>query len=72
MPDVHPPQPWPTGSATAQPGVHSRERPVWSATCRSAAMVNLGKALAAGIGAKLLTGGLIGFLIVFAIIYWIL
>lgn len=35
-------------------------------------MVNLGKALVAGIGAKLLTGSLITFLIVFALIYWIL
>lgn len=35
-------------------------------------MVNLGKAVVAGVGAKLLTGSLIGFLIVFALIYWIL
>lgn len=35
-------------------------------------MVNLGKAVVAGVGAKLLTGSLIGFIIVFALIYWIL
>jgi hypothetical protein len=35
-------------------------------------MVDVGKAAVAGIGAKLLTGGLITFLIVFAIIYWLL
>jgi hypothetical protein len=35
-------------------------------------MVNLGKALLAGAGAKMLTGGLITFLIVFALIYWLL
>lgn len=35
-------------------------------------MGNLGKALIAGIGARALTGGIIGFLIVFALIYWLL
>jgi hypothetical protein len=35
-------------------------------------MVQLGKAVAAGIGAKLLTGGIIGFILVFALIYWLL
>jgi hypothetical protein len=35
-------------------------------------MVQLGKAVAAGVGAKLLTGSLIGFVVVFALIYWIL
>jgi hypothetical protein len=35
-------------------------------------MVHLGKAVVAGIGAKLLTGGVITFIIVFALIYWIL
>lgn len=35
-------------------------------------MVEVGKAVVAGIGAKLLTGGIITFLIVFALIYWIL
>ena len=35
-------------------------------------MVNLGKALVAGVGAKLLTGSLLGFVVVFALIYWLL
>jgi len=35
-------------------------------------MVNLGKAVVAGLGAKLLTGSLVGFVVVFAIIYWLL
>jgi hypothetical protein len=35
-------------------------------------MVNLGKAVVAGIGAKLLTGGIITFILVFALIYWLL
>ena len=34
-------------------------------------MVNLGRALFAGIGAKALTSSIIGFLIVFAILYWL-
>jgi hypothetical protein len=34
--------------------------------------MNLGKAAVAGIGAKMLTGGLIGFIVVFALIYWLL
>lgn len=35
-------------------------------------MVNLAKAAVAGIGAKILTGSLLGFVVVFAIIYWVL
>lgn len=35
-------------------------------------MVNLGKAVVAGIGAKLVTGSLLGFIVVFALIYWLL
>ncbi len=35
-------------------------------------MVELGKAVVAGIGAKLLTGGVVTFLLVFALIYWVL
>jgi hypothetical protein len=35
-------------------------------------MVNIGKALVAGLGAKLLTGSLVGFVVVFVIIYWVL
>jgi hypothetical protein len=36
------------------------------------AMVKLGRALIAGAGAKALTSSIIGFLIVFAILYWLL
>ena len=35
-------------------------------------MVNTGKAIIAGLGARALTGSIIGFIIVFAIIYWLL
>ena len=34
-------------------------------------MGNLGKAVFAGIGAKMLTGSLIGFAIVFFLLYWL-
>jgi hypothetical protein len=34
--------------------------------------MQLGKAVAAGVGAKLLTGSLVGFVVVFALIYWLL
>ena len=35
-------------------------------------MVNTGKAIIAGLGARALTGGLIGFILVFVLIYWLL
>jgi hypothetical protein len=35
-------------------------------------MVNAGKAVVAGLGAKLLTGSIVGFIVVFALIYWLL
>lgn len=35
-------------------------------------MADLGKAVVAGIGAKMLTGSLVGFLVVGLILYWIL
>lgn len=34
--------------------------------------MQIGKAVVAGVGAKLLTGGILGFLVVFAVIYWLL
>ena len=34
-------------------------------------MGNLGKAVFAGIGAKMLTGSLIGFVVVFALLFWL-
>jgi len=34
--------------------------------------MGIGKAVVAGVGAKMLTGSLLGFLVVFAIIYWLL
>jgi len=34
--------------------------------------MQLGKAVVAGVGAKLLTGSLVGFVVVFALIYWLL
>ena len=34
--------------------------------------MTLGKAVVAGVGAKMLTGSLIGFILVFALLYWIL
>ena len=35
-------------------------------------MVNLGKVAVAGIGAKLLTGSVLGFVLVFLLIYWLI
>lgn len=35
-------------------------------------MVKVGKAIIAGLGAKALTGSLVGFVIVFALLYWLL
>ena len=35
-------------------------------------MANLGKALVAGLGARAITGSLLGFIVVFALIYWLL
>jgi len=35
-------------------------------------MVNTGKAIIAGLGARALTGSLLGFVVVFAVIYWLL
>lgn len=35
-------------------------------------MVNLGKVAVAGIGAKLLTGSVLGFVLVFLLIYWLM
>ena len=35
-------------------------------------MVEYGKALIAGVGAKALTGSILGFLVVFALLYWLL
>ena len=34
--------------------------------------MQIGKAVVAGVGAKLLTGSILGFLVVFAVIYWLL
>lgn len=36
------------------------------------AMVSLGKAVVAGFGAKMLTGSLLGFVVVFFLLYWLL
>jgi hypothetical protein len=44
---------------------------VRSGTCRPTSM-GIGKAVVAGVGAKMLTGSLIGFLVVFALLYWLL
>ena len=41
------------------------------ATCDGEAM-GLGKVVVAGVGAKVLTGSLLGFIVVFALIYWLL
>ncbi len=35
-------------------------------------MVNAGKAIIAGLGARALTGSLIGFIVVFLVIYWVI
>ncbi len=35
-------------------------------------MVNAGKAIIAGLGARALTGSLVGFVLVFLLIYWLL
>jgi hypothetical protein len=35
-------------------------------------MVNTGKAIIAGLGARALTGSLLGFVLVFLLIYWLL
>ena len=35
-------------------------------------MGNLGKVMIAGIGARALTGSILGFIVVFAILYWLL
>jgi hypothetical protein len=35
-------------------------------------VVNTGKAIIAGLGARALTGSLIGFIVVFLILYWLL
>jgi hypothetical protein len=35
-------------------------------------MVNAGKAIVAGLGARALTGSLLGFVLVFLLIYWLL
>lgn len=34
--------------------------------------MQIGKAVVAGVGAKMLTGSIVGFLVVFALIYWLL
>lgn len=34
--------------------------------------MGIGKAVVAGFGAKMLTGSLLGFIVVFALIYWLL
>ena len=50
-------------------------QPCWSdqrhQCCRVSAM-GIGKAVVAGVGAKMLTGSLLGFVVVFALIYWLL
>ena len=35
-------------------------------------MANLGKVVVAGVGAKMLTGSLLGFVVVFVLLYWLL
>ncbi len=35
-------------------------------------MVNTGKAIIAGLGARALTGSLLGFIVVFVVLYWLL
>ena len=40
--------------------------------CCVSAIMQIGKAVVAGVGAKLLTGSILGFLVVFAVIYWLL
>ena len=49
----------------------TRPQPDRLATCDAAGMT-LGKAVVAGVGAKALTGSLLGFIVVFALIYWLL
>lgn len=39
---------------------------------QEAIVVNTGKAIIAGLGARALTGSLIGFIVVFFLIYWLL
>jgi hypothetical protein len=34
--------------------------------------MGLGKTVVAGVGAKMLTGSLLGFVVVFALLYWLL
>ena len=35
-------------------------------------MVKVGRAIVAGVGAKMLTGSILGFIVVFALLYWLL
>ena len=49
------------GDAAARPG-----------NCLLSRMVQLGKAIVAGVGAKMLTGSLLGFVVVFFLLYWLL
>jgi hypothetical protein len=39
---------------------------------RASIMGNLGKAVVAGVGARMLTGSLIGFVLLFLLLYWLL
>jgi len=39
---------------------------------RASIMGNLGKAVVAGVGARMLTGSLLGFIVVFVLLYWLL
>jgi hypothetical protein len=34
--------------------------------------MGMGKAVVAGVGAKMLTGSLVGFIVVFIVLYWLL
>lgn len=64
----------PGGRGPGPPSSHRVPKPgyQWPGTCSRPVMANLGKVVVAGIGAKMLTGSLVGFALVFLLILWLL
>lgn len=62
---------WPRFFCLARRWAVKLARSKWPGTC-TPPLMGIGKAVVAGVGAKMLTGSLIGFIVVFALIYWLL
>jgi len=61
-----------TGQLPLVRGIAPAKRRLRPANCHPSRMVSVGKAVVAGVGAKMLTGSLLGFVLVFLLLYWLM